>query len=87
MMCLRLSLTFLRAYPVMSRTTAGKAISTEGERKVAAAEYFEELFGARLAEMRAESEEKRTKAARFAHMFRFITPSYYIPGDQEWGAY
>ncbi|MDH3298294.1 MAG: zf-TFIIB domain-containing protein [Gemmatimonadota bacterium] len=61
--------------------------STEGERKVAAAEYFEELFGARLAEMRAESEEKRTKAARFAHMFRFITPSYYIPGDQEWGAY
>lgn len=60
---------------------------TEAARKEAAAEYFEDVFGEQLAAMRAESEEKRAKAARFAHMFRFITPSYYIPGDQEWGAY
>jgi hypothetical protein len=37
--------------------------------------------------MRAESERGRNRAARFAHALRFITPSYYIPGDQDWGAY
>jgi Zn-finger nucleic acid-binding protein len=49
--------------------------------------WFDDVFGDQLAEMRAESEAKRDKAARFAHMFRFITPSYYIPGKQDWGAY
>ena len=60
---------------------------TEEARREAAASYFEDVFGAQLTAMRAESEEKRAKAARFAHFFRFISPSYYIPGDQEWGAY
>lgn len=60
---------------------------SEEARKQAAAEYFEDVFGPSLAAMRAESEGKRDKAARFAHVLRFVTPSYYIPGDQEWGAY
>lgn len=60
---------------------------SEEERKAEAAAYFDDVFGDRLAAMRAESEEKRARASRFAHFFRFITPSYYIPGDQEWGAY
>lgn len=60
---------------------------TEEARKEAAAAYFDELFDSQLAAMRAESEQGRDRAARFAHALRFITPSYYIPGDQEWRAY
>ncbi len=37
--------------------------------------------------MRAESEENALKAQRFARMFRFICPSYYVPGKQLWGAF
>jgi len=59
---------------------------SEEARKEAAAAYFGEVFGPQLAAMRAESEAGRDRAARFAHALRFITPSYYIPGDQEWGA-
>ena len=60
---------------------------SEEARKEAAAAYFDEVFGPQLAALRAESEAGRDRAARFAHALRFITPSYYIPGDQEWGAY
>lgn len=60
---------------------------SETARKEAAAAYFDEVFGPRLAAMRAESEESRDRATRFARALRFITPSYWIPGDQEWGAY
>lgn len=60
---------------------------SETARKEAASAYFDEVFGAQLAAMRAESEESRDRAARFAHALRFVTPSYWIPGDQEWGAY
>lgn len=60
---------------------------SETARKEAAVAYFDEVFGPRLAAMRTESEEDRDRAARFARAPRFITPSYWIPGDQEWGAY
>jgi Zn-finger nucleic acid-binding protein len=61
--------------------------ATEEERKRAAEEYFSEIFDDKLAEMRAESEEKLRKARKFARMFKFICPSYYIPGKQIWGAF
>ena len=61
--------------------------SSDAERQKAADEYFDEVFGAEFAAMKAENEEKRQKAQRFAHMFRFICPSYYIPGKQRWGAF
>ena len=60
---------------------------SEEARKEAAGEMFRELFGSQLAQMKRESEEKAAQARRFARVFRFICPSYYIPGDQEWGAY
>jgi hypothetical protein len=28
-----------------------------------------------------------TTAGRIAYTFRFICPSYYIPGGQDWGAF
>lgn len=60
---------------------------TEAERNKAADAYFEETFGEHLTAMHGESEEKAQKAHRFAHMFRYLCPSWYIPGKQDWGAF
>jgi uncharacterized protein len=61
--------------------------TTEEERKQAAQEYFAELFDLDLAVERAKTTEDLRKARRIAHTFRFICPSYYIPGEQDWGAF
>ncbi|MFQ5744031.1 MAG: zf-TFIIB domain-containing protein [Acidobacteriota bacterium] len=60
---------------------------SDEDREKAADEYFEEIFGSQLAAMREESEEQAQKARRIAWAFRFICPSYYIPGEQKWGAF
>ena len=60
---------------------------SEEERREAAKKYFDDILGKDLAQMHRESKEKTEKAQRIARMFRFICPSYYIPGKQEWGAY
>ena len=60
---------------------------TEEERNLAAAHYFSELFDPELAAAHAETLEDLERAQRIAHVFRFICPSYYIPGKQEWGAF
>lgn len=61
----------------------------EEERKRAAKAYIDDLFDkdAGVIAMRLESEEKLRKARRFANMFKFICPSYYIPGKQDWAAF
>lgn len=59
----------------------------EEERRKAALALFDEEFGGGMAKMRAESEEKRERSKRIARMFRFVCPSYWIPGKQEWGAF
>lgn len=61
--------------------------ATEELRSEAADAYFDEMFGGELEKLRSESEEKAEKASRIAHIFRFLLPSYYIPGKQKWGAY
>jgi Zn-finger nucleic acid-binding protein len=60
---------------------------TEEERDRAAAQYFSELFDSELAAAHAETQEDLERAQRIAYIFRFICPSYYIPGKQEWGAF
>ncbi len=60
---------------------------TEADRKQAAEAYFDELFGELLASMGADREARLEKIKKIAHMFRFICPSYYIPGKQSWGAF
>jgi len=59
----------------------------EEERRKAALALFDEEFGGDMAKMRAESEEKSERSRRIARMFRFVCPSYWIPGKQEWGAF
>src|SRR5919202_58772 len=61
--------------------------ATDEERKRAAEEYFSDLFDPDLAVARAQTMEDLKKARRIAHAFRFICPSYYIPGEQDWGAF
>lgn len=61
--------------------------STEAERKQAAEAYFRDIFDAELARLRQQSQEKMAKAQKFANMFRFLCPSFYIPGKQGGGAF
>ena len=68
-------------------TTIRAQFDTQEQRQAAAGDYFKALFGDKLVEMHDESEEKSGKARSFARMFKYICPSHYIPGDQEWGAY
>jgi uncharacterized protein len=61
--------------------------ATEEEREQAAAQYFSELFDPELIAAHSETMEDLESAQRIAYIFRFICPSYYIPGKQEWGAF
>jgi len=60
---------------------------TEEERNKAADEYFRHVIGPELAAMQGEDDANLAKARKIANMFRFICPSYYIPGDHNWGAF
>ena len=60
---------------------------SEAARKDAASKYFDDVFGDRLATMRKQSAERTEKVRRIVNMFKYICPSYYIPGKQEWGAF
>ncbi len=57
--------------------------NTEEERNKATDDYYSEIFDNQLPEMKAKAD----KAQSIANMFRFICPSYYIPGKQDWGAF
>jgi Zn-finger nucleic acid-binding protein len=61
--------------------------NTEEEKNEAAKEYFSEVFGSQLNAMQDEDQAKLEKARKIANIFRFICPSYYIPGKQKWGAF
>ena len=61
--------------------------ATDEDRRAAAGAYFDETFGEQLHAAHAETEEHLARAHKVANMFRFICPSYYIPGKQDWGAF
>ena len=60
---------------------------SEEDRRKAADEYFDDIFGVELKRMQEESEDKLDKAKKIARIFRFICPTNYIPGKQKWGAF
>ncbi len=61
--------------------------ASEEERSQAAARVFDDVFGKELREMAGESAEKLEKARKIAGMLRFLCPSFYVPGKQDWGAF
>jgi len=67
--------------------TLRSLFNTEAERHEAAQQYFSEVFGDELAEMEAENEAALNRNRKISKMFRFICPSYYIPGKQKGGAF
>lgn len=67
--------------------TIRSEFNTEKERQAAAARYFDDIFGKQLAELHARSEEHAEHARKIARLFRFICPSYYLPGKQAGAAF
>ncbi len=61
--------------------------ATEEDAREAARNIFGELVDENFAEERAVTDERLAKSRQVAHLFRFICPSYWIPGKQEWGAH
>ena len=61
--------------------------TTDEDRRAAADAVITETFGNQLAAEHAETQEHLERAHKVANMFRFICPSYYIPGQQQWGAF
>lgn len=60
---------------------------TDEDRGAAAAACFDETFGGQLHAEHAKTEATLARAHRVANIFRFICPSYYIPGNRSWGAF
>lgn len=61
--------------------------ATEDERKEAFRQSFGQMFDAEVAEKQQADAAELQKYRKFAHMFRFICPTYYIPGKQDGGAF
>ena len=61
--------------------------SSEEEKKAAAEEYLSQVFKGDLAVQQIEDESEAYRIRRITKIFRFLCPSYYIPGKQDWGAY
>jgi len=59
----------------------------EAERKEAAGAYFDEVFQEDFDAIKEQNEQQMAGARKFANVFRFICPTYYIPGKQTWGAF
>ncbi|HPB68067.1 MAG TPA: zf-TFIIB domain-containing protein [Candidatus Omnitrophota bacterium] len=57
--------------------------ATEDDRKKAAQAYFADVFGGKLATMRAENQAKLEEAQRIAGVFRFMCPPHFIPKKRE----
>ncbi|MCD6595271.1 zf-TFIIB domain-containing protein [bacterium] len=64
-----------------------KEYISEKSRDEDAQKFIESNFGKKLDEMTRESKEKAQRAKKFAKIFRFLCPSYYIKGKQNWGAF
>ncbi len=61
--------------------------STDEERRKAANEFIEKEFGTTFKNMKQKSQENLKDSREFAKMFRWICPSHWLPGEQEWGAF
>ena len=60
---------------------------SEEERDAAARTHYDALFDKDLATMRADTELDLARAKRVANALKYVCPSYYIPGKQDWGAF
>lgn len=61
--------------------------TTEADRDQATEDYFTKMFNDDLEAMKEKTQGKLDRARKFARLFRFVCPSYYIPGKQRGGAF
>jgi Zn-finger nucleic acid-binding protein len=61
--------------------------ATHEAKEAAADAYFKEVVDPMLDEQRHEDREEFERAQTFAHTFRFICPSTYLPGKQAGAAF
>jgi Zn-finger nucleic acid-binding protein len=59
----------------------------DANRKKSAEAYFSKLFDQTLVQGLADERERTRRREKFAHAFRLICPSYWIPGKQSGGAF
>jgi hypothetical protein len=64
-----------------------KLYKTDTERRDAARQYFSEIFDPQASQMLAKGQADAGRARKIARIFRYICPSYYIPGKQDGGAF
>ena len=67
--------------------TIRSRFSSEVERNAETDRVLSKEIAPTLTRLKAQSDLEHEKIRRFANMFRFICPSYYIPGKQDWGAF
>ena len=72
---------------VQSLTSAKSKFLSLEARHQAAEEVFSDLFGPQLEALAKEREANAERAKRIANMFKYLCPSYYLPGKQKWGAF
>lgn len=60
---------------------------SEEQRNKAFDEYFDDLFADELAADLAQNQQKLDRTKKVANVFRFICPTNYIPGKQNYGAF
>ncbi len=60
---------------------------SDDERKAHAHAYFAEVFARDLETEAADGEAERGRLRTVARVFRYLCPSWYLPGDQSWGAF
>lgn len=60
---------------------------SEKARHEEAKHLFDDLVAEKFQILTSQSRESMEKRKKLAKMFRFICPSYYLPGDQAWGAF
>ena len=61
--------------------------ASEADRKKAAHNFVEKEFGPELEARKKALEEKHEKLMKAANAFRFLYPSAWIPGKQDWGTF
>ncbi len=59
----------------------------DDERRQEAEALFADLFDEGLQDLAAENEQKLEGVQGVARMFRFLLPSYWLPGKQKWGPF
>jgi Zn-finger nucleic acid-binding protein len=67
--------------------TIRSLFNSEEEKNAAAQEYLSEVIKGDLTVQQIKDESQAERIQRITKIFRFICPSYYIPGKQSWGAY